>query len=119
MSEILLFQTFFSYLCKNNLNMIIDKIKLYELYTDYYYTGSDYKFIQDTILFSDSEDGGAHHEAIIQDLSTGKYYKGYYCDWDIEYNFEYDEETGEVYRCDFNNDLQEVFPKQVTTTKFE
>lgn len=100
--------------------MKINEIKLYKLYTKgRYYEGKDFKVIEDKIISSDIEDGGADHEVIIQDLSTSKYYQGSYCDWDVDCNFEYDEETGEVFRCDFDNNLDEVVPKEITTIIYE
>lgn len=97
--------------------MIIDENILYKLYREQgYYKGVDFKVIQDEITSSDFEDGGSDHEIVIQDLSTSKFYKGYYTDWDIDFNFEY--KNGEVMRCDFDNDLNEVFPEQITITVY-
>lgn len=75
--------------------------------------------IEDNINNVDPEDGGGDHYYAILDKTTGKYYSGDYCEWDIYYNFDYDEETGKVSRCDFNNELTEVFPKQKTITVYE
>ena len=113
MSKFLLIQTFFLIFVKIII-MKINEITLYELYTNQ--KRNDFKLIEDNILRSDPEDGGSDHDVVIQDLSTGKYYAGSYCDWDIYYNFDYDEETGEVSRCDFDSDLIEVMPKEVMTT---
>ena len=98
--------------------MIIDEKKLYELYTDSYYKGTDYKVIENNITGSDVEDGGADHCIIIQDLSTGKFYEGYYTDWDIYDNFELDK-NGNVKRCDFDNHLDEVVPVEKTIIVYE
>lgn len=64
--------------------------------------------VEDTITSSDPEDGGADHIAIIQEVSTGKYYRFDYQDWDIDYNED-----------DISGEVEEVFPKQVITTVYE
>ena len=67
----------------------------------------NWKFIEDNITGSDSEDGGAYHELIIQNKLDNKYYLIEYCDWDI------DNEDLINYTED---DLTEVFPKDIIKT---
>lgn len=72
--------------------------------------GSDeFVLIKDTITSSDPEDGGADHTLIIQRLSDKKYFRLYYSDWDLDYNF----------TDDFPEELIEVFPRQIMTTIYE
>jgi hypothetical protein len=80
---------------------------------------TNFKIIKDEITSSDPEDGGAEHEAVIQDKTTLKYYELNYSDWDTDYNFEFDEETEICERCDISLNLREVFPKQKTITVYE
>ena len=100
--------------------MIINENTLYNIYRSHsFYKGTDFKVVEHTIDSSDAEDGGADHTIVIQDLSTGKFYMGEYTDWDIDYNFSYNTQTNEVIRCDFDNDLTEVFPHQITKTIYK
>lgn len=69
----------------------------------------NFKLVEDKITNSDPEDGGADHLLIIQRKSDSKYFRTYYSDWDMDYNFE----------RDFPEDLSEVFPEQVTITVFK
>lgn len=72
--------------------------------------GSDeFVFIDDTITDSDPEDGGADHTLIIQRVFDKKYFRLYYSDWDLDYNF----------TDDFPEKLIEVFPRQIMTTIYE
>ena len=75
---------------------------------------TDFILIEDEIESSDPEDGGADHRCVIQHKETKKYYELTYCDWDVDYNFEFDEDTEECDRCDISLDLIEVYPKEVT-----
>lgn len=68
-----------------------------------------YEHAQDIITSSDPEDGGADHILIIKRLSDGKYFRKYYSDWDIDYNYD----------RDWDGCFEEVFPRQITTTIFE
>ena len=78
-----------------------------------------FKVIEDNIISSDQEDGGADHEYVIQEISTGKFYAGSYTDWDCD-NTDYNEETNSCDdRVDFNCNLKEVKPKQKTITVYE
>jgi len=78
-----------------------------------------FRIIEDNIISSDSEDGGADHEYVIQEISTGKSYAGSYSDWDCD-NTDYDEETNTCDgRVDFDCNLTEVKPKQITVTVYE
>jgi hypothetical protein len=75
--------------------------------------------IEDKITSSDAEDGGAEHDIVIKELSTCRFFKGSYSDWDID-NTDYDEEEDKIGdRCDLNTNLTEVFSKQVTVTIYE
>ena len=99
--------------------MKIDEKILYNIYRNQsYYKGTDYRFIKDTIDSSDSEDGGADHTIIIQDIVTGKFYENQYTDWDIDHNFNVDKD-GNVTRCDFDNELVEVIPVEKTIIVYE
>lgn len=95
----------------------LDVNMLYSLLTGY--THDDYELISDTIYDSDPEDGGAEHEYVIKELSTGKHYKGGYSDWDID-NTDWDEETQTCFgRVDLGNILIEVAPHTETTTVYK
>jgi hypothetical protein len=78
-----------------------------------------FTIIEDHIISSDIEDGGAEHEFVIREDYTGKFYSGAYSDWDIE-NTNYDEDdnacTG---RVDFDTDLDEVYPEQIIKTIYK
>ena len=75
--------------------------------------------IEDKITSSDAEDGGADHDIVIKELTTDKFFKGSYSDWDMD-NTYYNEEKDEIgRRCDLNTSLTQVFPKQVTVTIYE
>jgi len=69
----------------------------------------EYEHVQNIITSSDPEDGGADHILIIKRLSDGKYFRKYYTDWDIDYNYD----------RDWDGCFEEVFPRQITTTVFE
>lgn len=91
---------------------------LYVLLSGYTNEADGFKVIEDKIKSSDTEDGGADHEYVIQEISTGRFFKGYYSDWDIE-NTDYDEEEDVCDgRIDLNCNLQEVFPEQITITVY-
>ena len=78
-----------------------------------------FTLIEDEITSSDSEDGGADHEYVIQEDKTKKFYAGNYCDWDIS-NTDYDEANHTIDgRCDLNTSLREVFPKTITKVVYE
>lgn len=64
--------------------------------------------IEDNITSADEEDGGAYHDIILKRVVDDKFFKLQYCNWDIDYNFE----------SDFPENLTEVFPKQITITKY-
>ena len=92
--------------------------EVYALFYDDVKIDLQYEVIEDTITSADEEDGGADHELIIKHIPTGKFYRGYYTDWDIE-NTDFDEETQEFGRCDLDTTFTEVKPKQVKVTKYE
>ena len=96
--------------------LMVDQLDLYKTICGDHDT--DFEKMEDTITSSDDEDGGANHRAIIRDKSTGKFYEMEYSDWDIYHNFEYNRHTGVVERCDFNCELDEVIPVQITITKY-
>jgi len=101
----------------------INKLKLNEkvLYDLIWgdYQGKKFRIKSDKITSSDNEDGGASHTIIIEDLETNKTYRGYYTDWDIYYNFNYDDEEQEVIRCDFDSELEEVKSYKKTITEYK
>ena len=78
-----------------------------------------FEVVEDKIISSDPEDGGADHDYVLKEVSTGKFYAGSYSDWDIE-NTDYDEDDDECGdRVDFNCNLVEVFPEEVTTIVYK
>jgi hypothetical protein len=82
-------------------------------------TVENFQLMDDTITGSDVEDGGADHDYVLKELSTGNFYSGSYTDWDVD-NTDYDEEfdkCGE--RVDFNTNLTQVFPKTKTITIYD
>jgi len=85
----------------------VDKEELREVI--YGATKSDFKVVENKITSSDPEDGGADHTLVIQRKSDNKYFRMYYSDWDMDYNFE----------RDFPEELTEVIPEQVTITVFK
>ncbi len=88
---------------------------LYRLLTNQNPNNEEYKLMEDNIIDSDYEDGGASHEYILKNKSTGQYYKGYYTDWDIE-NTDYDYDDGTCTgRIDLATNLDLVIPKTITT----
>ncbi len=97
--------------------MKIEEIDLYNLLINQNY--SKYGIAEDVIISSDPEDGGADHCCIIQEVESLKFYRLYYSDWDIQYNFEINENTNEITRCDIDCELEEVFPIQKTITVYE
>ena len=76
-----------------------------------YGSKENYKWvlIEDIITSSDTEDGGADHDVVMQRISDGKYFAFCYTDWDMDYNFE----------RDFPEEVSEVFPIQVTKTEYK
>jgi len=83
-------------------------------------TGKEYTVESCKCESSDNEDGGGHYRKILKEVSTGKFFELYYCDWDIE-NTDYDYDTGEMYenaRCDLGTSLSEVFPQQVVKVEY-
>lgn len=88
----------------NREKITIDKEIIFEIMED---LNDNFSFIEDKIIYSDPEDGGANHELIICRNSDNKYFKLKYSDWDMLYNPEY-----------FLEDLVEVFPERVTTIVF-
>ena len=68
-----------------------------------------FMLVDDTITSADEEDGGAYHDVIIKRIEDDKFFKLQYCNWDIDHNFD----------SDFPEHLTEVFPKQITITKYE
>ena len=78
-----------------------------------------FKMVDDEIIHSDAEDGGADHDYVIKEVSTGDFYKGSYTDWDI-YNTDYNEDDHLCEdRVDFHCKLKQVFPKVVEKTIYE
>lgn len=71
--------------------------------------GIEYSLTENIITGSDPEDGGADHEVVFKRVSDGKYFKFYYTDWDMDYNFD----------RDFPNSATEVFPKTITKIVFQ
>lgn len=69
----------------------------------------EYTLIYDNIISSDPEDGGADHEVVIRRNYDRKFFRLYYTDWDMTYNF----------HRDFPEKLTEVFPKQITKTIYQ
>lgn len=97
----------------------IDPVILYKMFAMGNNDVSGYSVVEDRITSSDPEDGGADHDYVIQDTSTGEFYSGSYSDWDID-NTEYDEEDDVIGdRNDFGTRLTQVFPRQVTITVYE
>jgi hypothetical protein len=78
----------------------------------------DFEVVQDTITSSDPEDGGADHDIIIKQISTGKFYANRYSEWDIDYNTSLDDNNN-VIETDLNCKFKEAFPKQITITVYE
>lgn len=70
---------------------------------------NEFILILDEITSSDTEDGGADHQVVIQRKSDNKFFGFNYSDWDISYNF----------KRDFPNKVIEVFPRQVMITIYE
>ncbi len=68
-----------------------------------------YTLVKDEITSSDPEDGGADHTLIIKRNADNKYFRLYYSDWDMQYNFE----------RDFPENFKEVVPKTKTITVYE
>jgi hypothetical protein len=102
--------------------MKIDESVLYRILA-YRSNDEGFTLIEDKITSSDSEDGGADHEYVIQEVATGNYYTGSYSDWDID-NTDYDDEEddfdGKVGdRCDLNTNLIQVYPEQITITVYK
>ncbi len=78
-----------------------------------------FELINDEITHSDPEDGGADHDYVIKEVSTGDFYKGSYTDWDIE-NTDYDEDEHLCNdRVDFNCNLTQVFPEKVEVIQYK
>lgn len=79
-----------------------------------------YELVQDNITSTDEYDGGGRHEAVIKDLSTGKFYSCSFTDWDIDYEKGgYFDNGKQIIEGDLDNELLEVFPKQKTITVYE
>ncbi len=97
----------------------IDPVILYKMFGMGETNVSGYSVIDNKITSSDPEDGGADHDYVIQDTATGEFYMGSYSDWDID-NTDYDEGDDVIgNRNDFNTQLTQVFPRQVTITVYE
>lgn len=96
--------------------MILDDTQYYNLIRN----GKDdeYEVVQDTITSSDAEDGGADHDIVIKQLSTGKFYANNYSDWDIDYNTSLDDDEN-VIETDLDCEFIEVFPKTKRITVYE
>jgi hypothetical protein len=77
----------------------------------------EHEVIEDNIIRTDYEDGGGHHEYIIKNIKSGKFYKGYYTDWDID-NTNFDEDEQKFYRCDLDTSFIEVKSVNVIVTKY-
>lgn len=78
-----------------------------------------FEIVENETTYSDPEDGGADHDYIIKEVSTGDFYKGSYTDWDVE-NTDYDEDAHKCEgRVDFNCDLNQVFPRVIEKTIYE
>jgi len=71
--------------------------------------GISYKLEDNEITSSDPEDGGADHIVIFKRESDDKYFRFYYSDWDMDYNFP----------RDFPDSAEEVFPRSITAIIFE
>lgn len=69
----------------------------------------DFVLIEDKIISSDPEDGGADHEVIIQRRFDDKFFGFSYSDWDL----------GDNFLRDFPNKVVEMFPKNVMITIYE
>lgn len=90
----------------------------YRIAGDWLIDDLNYVVVERKITGSDHEDGGASHEVILKEKTTGKFFKFYYCEWDIE-NTDYDEEKDEVIGGDgFEKTLSEVFPETITRTVY-
>jgi hypothetical protein len=71
----------------------------------------NYEVIQETINSVDEGDGGSDNTVVIKRKSDNKYFSFDYQDWDINW------ECGHF--DDFNPDIEEVFPKEITTIIYE
>lgn len=88
----------------------IDRNVLREIIYDIWFSKkADYKIIENKIVSSDLEDGGADHEVVIERIVDNKFFYFEYSDWDMDYNFE----------RDFPENLKEVFPKEKTVIIYE
>lgn len=99
----------------------IDPAILYQIIREGEYSKiiDGYKFIQQTLLSSDDEDGGGEYGLIIQEVESQKYYAVTYNDWDMD-NTDWDEESKTISdRCDLTDEITEVQPKQKTITVYE
>jgi hypothetical protein len=72
-----------------------------------------WRFVDDEITSSDPEDGGAEHSSIILRIEDEKYFLFDWNDWDRENNHDGGNFRQETYV------VEEVFPKQITTTVYE
>jgi hypothetical protein len=75
----------------------------------YEHNGDEYQVIENKITSADSEDGGGWHTLVIQRKSDQRFFRKYYCDWDIEYNFD----------RDFDGTFSETIAKEKTILVFE
>lgn len=82
----------------------IDKIILLDIIRED--NEEEFTLVENKITSSDPEDGGADHNVVIKRLSDQKYFRVFYTDWDMDYNF----------NRDFPEELTEVFPREVITT---
>lgn len=70
---------------------------------------NEYELVEDKIVSSDDEDGGADHVLIIKRIVDEKFFRLRYTDWDMRHNF----------RRDFPERLGEVFPRPITKFVYE
>ena len=100
----------------------IDPAIMYRLIMGVDYDKKDtegFVLIEDEIVSSDPEDGGADHEIIIKEVKTGKFFKYFYSDWDID-NSDFDEDTLLIDgRCDLSDILYKVKPYTETVIKYK
>lgn len=98
--------------------MIIDESVLYRLLCGDSNPEDGFTIIEDLIISSDMEDGGADHVYVIKENATGNFFQGGYSDWDID-NTDYDWDNEVVSgRCDLVTNLRQVYPEQVTKTVY-
>lgn len=97
--------------------MVIRKETLCKIFIDGDEEADGFTLVSEKIVSSDDEDGGGNYEYVLKEDSTGKFFEGSYCDWDIDNTDWEDGVCGK--RVDFYTNLIEVFEKKVVITIYD